>query len=214
MKKYLKEVKASDDTSIPIEKEINNILQMFYHHKINISIKQWRLRIIINETTTKELINTICLKLKKSFDDINIINYNNSEFTLKVVGCENRYIISYEAVRKAVRNEDNVKFQLLYFSNFKQIEKDCFNKNMHHISKYIKQNISECNLLRTGKYSLNYYKGPKCDTYENLSFKYCGTAIDRHLKQYNNNNNKELQNVFKLGIEFKQKYVKIIIHVV
>eukprot|EP01084_Bolivina_argentea_P226415 382484_1 len=70
--------------------------------------------------------------------------------------------------------------------------------------------ISECNLLRTGKHSLNLwpiplfipkYKGAKCDTYENLHFKFNSTTVDRHLKKYNN---KELQNVFKLGIEINK----------
>ena len=78
--------------------------------------------------------------------------------------------------------------------------------------------VDECNLLRSGKYSLNlwpipvfidYYKGPKCCAYENLSFRYRGPTIDRHLKRFkkemnaNNKDNKdrELQNVFKLGIQ-------------
>ncbi len=103
---------------------------------------------------TKELINIIYKKLQNSLDNKSSdFNYKSSEFILKVVGCEeytlyneNQLIINYEAVRKAVRNENTVVFQLLYFRNFKQIERECFNKHMKHLSKY-KTKYLDSNLI-------------------------------------------------------------------
>ena len=95
---------------------------------------KWKIRIIVKETTTTELISKIVLKLQNSLKSQ--FNHSSDEFMLKVVGAEeymlydeNKLIIDYEAVRKAVRNEDNVKFQLVYCPNLKQIERECFNKN-------------------------------------------------------------------------------------
>eukprot|EP00485_Elphidium_margaritaceum_P017531 CAMPEP_0202732442 /NCGR_PEP_ID=MMETSP1385-20130828/187659_1 /ASSEMBLY_ACC=CAM_ASM_000861 /TAXON_ID=933848 /ORGANISM="Elphidium margaritaceum" /LENGTH=1525 /DNA_ID=CAMNT_0049398755 /DNA_START=6 /DNA_END=4583 /DNA_ORIENTATION=+ len=87
--------------------------------------------------------------------------------------------------------------------------------------------VDECNILRCGKHSLNLwpipvfesvYKGMKCDPFQNESFKYDATTIDRHLKRFKMDNiddaEKELQNVFKLAIHFcgaKQQAANVVV---
>ena len=92
------------------------------------SFTHFRVRIIIQETTTSQLISQIVQKLSNSLKSG--FKHKATEFLLKVVGCDeymlpetNNLIIDFEAVRKAVRNADDVIFQLVHCPNFKQIEK-------------------------------------------------------------------------------------------
>ena len=47
-----------------------------------------------------------------------------------------KLIVDYEAVRKAVRNEDDVIFQLDHRPDLTMIEQECFDKNIWYISKF------------------------------------------------------------------------------
>ena len=86
-------------------------------------------------------------------------------------------------------------------------------------------------LLRDGKYALNLwpipiyiaeYKGAKCDPYINLAFRYRGSTTCRHFKRVrtaskvdkltgnDESDRKQLQNIFKLGVEFESRKFKVI----
>ena len=67
----------------------------------------------------------------------------SKEFILKVVGSEEyilysaeTLIVHYEAVRKAVRNEDDVVFQLDHRPDLGMIEQECFDRNIWYISSF------------------------------------------------------------------------------
>eukprot|EP01083_Nonionella_stella_P153989 495527_1 len=130
----------SSSTIPPKKQFFANVLPPENKKTFPTKCRKWKIRVIVEETTATRLIGEMVTKLKNSLNRKDIIE---SEFMLKVVGCEeymlydeNRLIIDYEAVRKAVRNEDNVIFQLLHCPKLKQIERECFSLNMRHISKY------------------------------------------------------------------------------
>ena len=121
--------------------------------------KNWKVKVIVQETTAKQLIDKIVDKLKVSLNtseyggDANDIIKKSSEFILKVVGSEEyilyddtKLIVDYEAVRKAVRNEDDVIFQLDHRPDLTLIEQECFDKNIWHIQKFDKKYFT-ANLL-------------------------------------------------------------------
>lgn len=110
---------------------------------------KWNVNVLVQETTAKQLIDKVVGKLKTSLNtqeyggDANEIIRKSSEFIIKIVGAEEyilyddgKLIVDYEAVRKAVRNEDDVIFQLDHRPDLTMIEQECFDKNIYYISKF------------------------------------------------------------------------------
>eukprot|EP01083_Nonionella_stella_P198464 728622_1 len=112
--------------------------------------KQWVVRVIVAQTTAKQLIDKIVDgKLRISLNtsqyegDTESIMSLAPEFLLKVVGCEeyilyddSKLIVDYEAVRKAVRNEDDVIFQLDHRPDLHRIEAQCFERHQSHMAQF------------------------------------------------------------------------------
>jgi len=117
--------------------------------------KSWTVKVEVEKTTAKQLIGKIVHKLKVSLvsseyaEDPAEITRKSAEFIIKIVGSEEyilyddtKFIIDYEAVRKAVRNEDDVCFQLDHRPDLPMIEQECFDKNIWHISRFAQKYLA------------------------------------------------------------------------
>eukprot|EP01083_Nonionella_stella_P199435 731299_1 len=94
----------------------------------NITSTSWKMAINVNKTTASVSIEKFVYKINFNKKDN---NYSPQEFVLKVIGNEEyilydhkKLIIDYEAVRRAVRNEDDVTFGLVHRPDLNQIIND------------------------------------------------------------------------------------------
>jgi len=92
---------------------------------LEIPTAHWKMSITVNETTASDIIKKFVAKINLTKKDH---TYHPQHFVLKVIGNEeyilfddNKLIIDYEAVRRAVRNEDDVLFGLVHRPDIQQI---------------------------------------------------------------------------------------------
>ena len=141
-------------STMTIPKKIEHVTLTIYPPKDKAQfptlIKFTRIKIMIEETTCKQLIDKATEKLSQRMDetkydeDPSDVIHESSEFILKVIGAE-EYILyddtlvnDYEAIWKILRFKD-ISFQMIHCPDFKAIEQECNSQYMNHIAQFNKK---------------------------------------------------------------------------